>query len=121
MKGTNRYIVGISDQKAFANSNAVAGEFAAIINDKQTVGFGVVSGRDMLPDGSTLAGAGTLGATGNFGGILGTALGSDLRVYVLDAREDYSPYELSGDYMSDSQRSGVPDIGLVSAHELGHA
>jgi len=42
-------------------------------------------------------------------------------VYVLDSREDYSPYELSGSFMSDSQPSGVPDIGLVTAHELGHA
>jgi hypothetical protein len=121
VKGTDRFVVGVTDAKAFAGSNAVAGEFAPIINAKKTVGLGVVSGSDKLPDGSTLSGSGTPGITGTFGGLPGIPIGGDLRVYVLDARQDYSQFTLRGDYMSNGLRSDAPDIGLVTAHELGHA
>lgn len=114
--GKTRYTVGLTDEKAFSKSNAVAGEFAAIIRDQRTVNVGLVPpGTDVQGDvgGKVRIAAypqGSEGTTGPIGGGLGVRL--------LDPSAPYG--KVPGILMS----SGVDaqsDAGLVLAHELGHA
>ncbi len=114
--GKTRYTVGLTDEKAFAKSNAVAGEFAAIIRDQRTVNIGIVpTGTDVHGDvgGKVRIAAypqGSEGTTGPIGGGLGIRL--------LDPS---APYRKVPGILMSSGVEAQSDAGLVLAHELGHA
>jgi hypothetical protein len=114
--GKSRYIVSMTDAKAFRQNNAVAGEFAAIISSDKTVNVGIVpSGTEVRGD---IGGrvriaaypAGSEGTTGPIGGALGIRL--------LDPATPYG--NVPGILMTNG-RDAASDVGLVIAHELGHA
>ncbi len=116
VEGTSRFIVSITDQKAFARSNAVAGEISAIINDKKSVSLEVMNMNEKMPDGKTF------GESGPPGFMDGSKLGGNLRIYVLDSRGlADAKIVINGSHMSNSVKSDELDIGIVAAHELGHA
>lgn len=114
--GKSRYVVETTNQKAFANTNAVAGEFAAIIQHEKTVNIGVVSaGTTVQGDvgGSVRIAAYPQGSEGTAGPI-----GSGLGIRLLDPAAKYG--SVPGILMSNGKGS-PSDAGLVLAHELGHA
>jgi len=114
--GKTTYTVSLTDEKAFATSNAVAGEFVAIIRHHRTVHVGIVPpGTDVHGDvgGKVRIAAypqGSEGTTGPIGGGLGIRL--------LDPAAPYG--RVPGVLMSNGIDS-QSDAGLVLAHELGHA
>jgi RHS repeat-associated protein len=120
--GKTHYVVAVSDQKAFANSNAIAGELNPIIQDSRTITVGFVgsgatvaldSGQRVALNPTTTDAMGNPVGTPAVSGLIGGSVGTRM----IDPSQPLGIFP--GILMSNGQPSPL-DPGLTLAHELGH-